>query len=83
MAATAGLKATSDLWWASSPLELLSTVGPTERPFPNKIGAFFAGHMATIHNIIMRGFNASYNQAGSVRPGTQEAADFLLFNQFL
>ena len=39
--------------------------------------------MAQIHNTVIRALNASWNQSTSVIPDTQEAADFLLFNQLL
>ncbi|KIW94935.1 uncharacterized protein Z519_04915 [Cladophialophora bantiana CBS 173.52] len=42
-----------------------------------------ARQMAQIHNTIIRALNASWNQAVMVQPDTQEAADFLLFNQLL
>jgi len=39
--------------------------------------------MAQIHNTMIRALNASWNHAASVQPSTQEAVDFLLFNQQL
>ncbi|KAK4946311.1 hypothetical protein LTR10_014509 [Elasticomyces elasticus] len=39
--------------------------------------------MAQIHNILIRALNASWNYAALVKPETQQAADFLLFNQKL
>lgn len=39
--------------------------------------------MAQIHNTIIRALNASWNHATLVRPETQEATDFLLFNQVI
>ncbi|KAJ9605563.1 hypothetical protein H2200_010220 [Cladophialophora chaetospira] len=42
-----------------------------------------ARQMAQIHNTIIRALNASWNHSISVKPDTQEAADFLLFNQQL
>lgn len=37
--------------------------------------------MAQIHNSFIRAINSSYNHCLAVLPSTQEAADFLLFNQ--
>lgn len=42
-----------------------------------------ARQMAQIHNIIIRALNASWNYAAFVRAGTQQAADFLRYNQQL
>lgn len=69
--------------WAEQPLQLISSISPTERPFPNKIGIFFARHMAVLHNILSRGFNAACNQAMNVKAGSEDAANLLIFSQFL
>lgn len=74
---------TSSFSWALEPFNLIDTVGPTERPFSNKIGVFYAHFMCVIHNMINRGFNAAYNQAKAIQSGTKSADDFLVFNQFL
>lgn len=34
-----------------------------------------------IHNTILRGVNAIYNQAHFVKPGASDAVDFLFYNQ--
>lgn len=39
--------------------------------------------MAQIHNMIIRALNSSWNYAPTVKPSTQGASDFLLFNQQL
>ncbi|OJD19833.1 hypothetical protein AJ78_00192 [Emergomyces pasteurianus Ep9510] len=39
--------------------------------------------MAHLHNVIIRGFNASYNQCLAVKPDTADTTDFLLYNRAL
>ena len=41
----------------------------------------WAKDMAVIHNTMIRALNASYNHCLSIKPGTTDAADFLLFNR--
>jgi hypothetical protein len=65
---------------------LIATIHPETVPSSvNKSHAVFwcARQMAQIHNTIIRGLNASWNHSVSVRPDTEEAADFLIFNQML
>jgi len=49
----------------------------------NHTALWCARQMAQIHNTIIRALNSSWNHAVSVQPSTQEATDFLLFNQQL
>ena len=65
---------------------LITTIHPETIPssVSRDHAAFWcARQMAQIHNTIIRALNASWNHAASVQPDTQEAADFLLFNQQL
>ena len=69
--------------WADGPLALISSTGAGQnKAIPTGHAViFFAQEMAQVHNTILRAFNASYNQCLDVRPGTQEATDFLIYNQ--
>ena len=65
---------------------LITTIHPETVPSSvSKHHAAFwcARQMAQLHNSIIRALNASWNHAISVQPDTQDAADFLLFNQLL
>ncbi|OCT48622.1 hemerythrin HHE cation binding domain-containing protein [Cladophialophora carrionii] len=65
---------------------LITTIHPESVPasVPKDHPALWcARQMAQIHNTITRALNASWNHAVSVQPDTQEASDFLLFNQQL
>lgn len=69
----------------ASPFALISETGVKARkdiPAGHPC-VFWAQQMALIHNSILRALNASYNQCLGVQTGTQEAADFLVFNQCL
>ena len=39
--------------------------------------------MALLHNLMLRAFNSSYNQCLGVRPATEDARNFLHYNQVL
>lgn len=70
--------------YADDHYPLISTIHPENVPasVPKKHSALYcARQMAQIHNTIIRALNSSWNHAVSVKPNTQEASDFLLFNQ--
>lgn len=69
--------------WTSHPFKLISDTGLHARPdVPRDHFVIkFAKDMALVHNLVLRGLNAAYNQCLSVTPGTQAAQDFLIFNQ--
>ncbi|KAK2807864.1 hypothetical protein FQN50_005253 [Emmonsiellopsis sp. PD_5] len=71
--------------WADTPLSLITDTGLKDRSnIPAGHACIgFAQSMALLHNIIIRAFNASYNQCLSVKPDTVDASDFLFFNQAL
>ena len=72
--------------WADTPLPLISDTHAYKLPSGVALDhacTRWARDMAFIHNTILRAFNSSYNQCLNVVPGTQEAADFLFFNQTL
>ncbi|KMU77747.1 hypothetical protein CISG_01502 [Coccidioides immitis RMSCC 3703] len=71
--------------WADTPLSLISETGIKSRPDIPLDHAAVEGaqKMAAIHNILLRSFNASYNQCLGVKRNTKEASDFLVFNQVL
>ncbi|KAK5445335.1 hypothetical protein LTS15_010116 [Exophiala xenobiotica] len=63
---------------------LITTIHPETVPESvpkNHAALWCARQMAQIHNTIIRALNASWNHAVSIQPSTQEAADFLFFNQ--
>ncbi|KAK5261066.1 hypothetical protein LTR20_007683 [Exophiala xenobiotica] len=63
---------------------LITTIRPETVPESvpkNHAALWCARQMAQIHNTIIRALNASWNHAVSIQPSTQEAADFLFFNQ--
>lgn len=69
--------------WASNPFKLISDTGLHARsdvPHDHYV-VKFTKDMALVHNLVLRGLNAAYNQCLSVTPGTQAAQDFLIFNQ--
>ncbi|KAL1955225.1 hypothetical protein VTO42DRAFT_8884 [Malbranchea cinnamomea] len=69
--------------WASHPFSLITDTGLSARPEVPRDHAVvqFTQNMALVHNLILRGLNAAYNQCLDVSPGTQAAHDFLVFNQ--
>ncbi|KAH8703052.1 hypothetical protein BGW36DRAFT_422632 [Talaromyces proteolyticus] len=69
--------------WASYPFKLISDTGLSARPDVSRDHYVikFTKDMALIHNIVLRGLNASYNQCLAVAPNTPAARDFLIFNQ--
>lgn len=71
--------------WADTPFRLITEtgVGIEEKTdlHPNKMAVFYARQMALIHNTLIRALNASYNQCLGVAPNTQDATDFLIYNQ--
>ncbi|EEP81667.1 predicted protein [Uncinocarpus reesii 1704] len=71
--------------WADTPLSLIADTGFQSRSDipPNHGAIHFARNMACLHNLLLRSFNASYNQCLRVKKGTKEAADFLIFNQIM
>ncbi|KIX05205.1 uncharacterized protein Z518_06077 [Rhinocladiella mackenziei CBS 650.93] len=72
--------------WADDHYPLIATIHPENIPTSvpkNHTALWCARQMAQIHNTIIRALNASWNHSVSIQPGTQEAADFLLFNQQL
>jgi hypothetical protein len=72
--------------WADDHYPLITTIHPENVPasVSRHHSVFFcARQMAQIHNTIIRALNSSWNHAPSVKPSTQAAADFLLFNQRL
>lgn len=72
--------------WADVPFPLIRETHASSLPssVPKDHACIaWARDMAQIHNTMIRAFNASYNQCLSIQPGTQEAADFLLFNRLL
>jgi hemerythrin-like domain-containing protein len=69
--------------WTSHPFKLISDTGLNARsdvPRDHYV-VKFTKDMALVHNLVLRGLNAAYNQCLSVTPGTQAAQDFLIFNQ--
>ncbi|EXJ81789.1 hypothetical protein A1O1_07854 [Capronia coronata CBS 617.96] len=65
---------------------LITTVHQNTVPASGHKGhsaSWCARQMAQIHNTIIRALNASWNHAVLVQPCTQEASDFLHFNQRL
>lgn len=64
---------------------LITTIHPETVPISatDHTALWCARQMAQIHNTIIRALNASWNHAPLVQPDTQEASDFLLFNQQL
>ncbi|KLJ07067.1 hypothetical protein EMPG_17438 [Blastomyces silverae] len=71
--------------WADTPMSLISETGYKDRSdIPTGHFAITAAqNMAHLHNVIIRGFNASYNQCLAVKPDTVDASDFLLYNRGL
>ncbi|PGH06510.1 hypothetical protein GX51_02334 [Blastomyces parvus] len=71
--------------WADTPMSLISETGYKERSDipPGHFAITAAQNMAHLHNVIIRGFNASYNQCLAVKPDTVDASDFLFYNQGL
>lgn len=72
--------------WADDHYPLITTIHPEAIPASvpkNHTAIWAARHMAQIHNTIIRGLNASWNHAVSVKASTQEVTDFLLYNQQL
>ncbi|GFF58710.1 hypothetical protein IFM46972_11184 [Aspergillus udagawae] len=69
--------------WADQPYALIKETGVLTRldVLQDHPAVSMAQNMALAHNVILRSINASYNQCLSVRPGTPEATDFLIFNQ--
>ncbi|EGC49635.1 hemerythrin HHE cation binding domain-containing protein [Histoplasma capsulatum var. duboisii H88] len=71
--------------WADTPMSLISETGYKERS-DIPLGHFAitaAQNMAHLHNVIIRGFNSSYNQCLAVKPDTVDASDFLIYNRAL
>jgi len=65
---------------------LITTIHPELVPasVPQDHAALYcARQMAQMHNTIIRALNASWNHSVRVQPDTQEASEFLLFNQQL
>ncbi|KAK5045656.1 hypothetical protein LTR84_009025 [Exophiala bonariae] len=72
--------------WADDHYPLINTIHPENVPSTvSRHHSVFscARQMAQIHNMIIRALNSSWNYAPTVKPSTQAAADFLLFNQQL
>ncbi|PGH18326.1 hypothetical protein AJ80_04504 [Polytolypa hystricis UAMH7299] len=70
--------------WADTPAQLIKETGFLQRsdiPADHFVISM-AQIMATAHNILLRGFNSSYNQCLGVDKGNPaDIADFLIFNQ--
>lgn len=65
---------------------LITTIHPETVPASvpkNHSALWCARQMAQVHNTVIRALNASWNHAIFVQPSSQEARDFLLFNQQL
>ncbi|KAI1612678.1 hypothetical protein EDD37DRAFT_316928 [Exophiala viscosa] len=72
--------------YADDHYPLINTIHPEIVPdcVPKDHSVFYcARQMAQIHNTVIRGLNASWNYAALVKTETQQAADFLRFNQQL
>ncbi|PGH32097.1 hypothetical protein GX50_05113 [[Emmonsia] crescens] len=71
--------------WADTPMSLISETGSKERSDipPGHFAITCAQNMAHLHNVIIRGFNASYNQCLAIKPDTLDAKDFLFYNRVL
>ncbi|RFU28670.1 hypothetical protein B7463_g7680, partial [Scytalidium lignicola] len=69
--------------WMDQPFDLIYTTGVQSRTdIPRDHYAItLARNMALGHNMILRGFNAIYNQCLSVTKGTAQAKDMLIFSQ--
>ena len=69
--------------WADTPIPLIRETGIASRPdIPESHACVhYARMMSLIHNVVIRAFNSAYNQASAVEPGTQNAEDFLVYNQ--
>lgn len=71
--------------WADTPYTLIGdtkAADPSHAHIPAKhYCKEMAYTMAQIHNTVLRGVNSIYKQAANVKPGTQDCADFLFYNQ--
>jgi hypothetical protein len=69
--------------WADQPFALITSTGIASRTdgIRSRPAYKFAKEMSLVHNLVLRGLNASYNQCLSIQPNTSDASDFLLFNQ--
>jgi hemerythrin-like domain-containing protein len=69
--------------WADQPFALISETGIRARTdIPAGHAAVnYAHKMALLHNMIIRGLNALYNQCLGVQTDTTDAHDFLVFGQ--
>jgi hemerythrin-like domain-containing protein len=67
--------------WPETPFRLITETGVKTRPeIPqDHYCRTNAQTMALTHNSMFRGLNAIYNQALQVRPGSDDAADLLLY----
>ncbi|ODA79371.1 hypothetical protein RJ55_04964 [Drechmeria coniospora] len=63
--------------WANSPINIVPTMAYADNEGDLFVAA--AGHMALLHNTIIRGFNSIHQQASHVKP--QDAADFLSYTR--
>jgi hypothetical protein len=71
--------------WLNGPFKLITDTGLKSRPeIPStSIIYHYAQRISLVHNLFIRGLNASYHQCLGVKPDTTDAQDFLIFNQFL
>lgn len=67
--------------WADTPYPLIDTIPSTSDIPPKHSCREMAYTMTQIHNAILRGINAIYNQALSVKAGSLDTADFLFYNR--
>jgi hypothetical protein len=70
---------------AEAPFKLIKSTGLKLRPdIPNSSAVYvYAQSTSLVHNLFLRGLNASYHQCLAIQAGTAEAQDFLVFNQCL
>lgn len=71
--------------WAADPFKLITNTGLKSRhEIPTTSAIYeYVQHTSLVHNLFIRGLNASYHQCLGVKPGTADAQDFLVFNQCL